>query len=103
MIGKHDWIDEDRNPRKDSETDDVCAKKVPREKTFKYYIKTGVHGKIFDPIGLFSEGTSAKFLARAGKKAWNFTQVNAKVFDMYVAFLRTKNKAWLINAEREMN
>jgi len=44
-----------------------------------------------------------QFLAKTGKKAWDFKQVNAKVFEMYLTFLRTKNRAWLTNAERELN
>lgn len=103
LIGKHEYIDADNNPRANNENANVCAKKLITEKTTKFYIKTGLYGKIYDPIGLFSEGTGARFLAKAGKKAWEFKQVNSKVFDMYVSFLRTKNKAWLSNAERELN
>lgn len=103
LIGKHEYIDSNRNPRSSSETSDVCAKKVIGEQSTKFFIKTGLYGKVYDPIGLYSEGTGAKFLARAGKKAWEFKQVNSKVFDMYLSFLRTKNKAWLTNAERELN
>lgn len=103
IIGKHEFIDKEKNPRCNSETSEVCAKKVTTQSTTKFYIKTGVYGKIYNPIGMFSEGTAAKFLARAGKKAWNYKQVNSKVFDMYLSFLKTKNKAWLSNAERELN
>lgn len=104
LIGKHKFIDKDKNPRLDSENDNVFAKKIKTsESGAKYYIKVGTYGKIYNPIGLFSEGTANKFLARAGKKAWEFKEVNSKVFDMYIKFLRTKNIAWLNNAEREMN
>jgi len=103
LVGKHEFIDDKKNPRSSSESADVCAKKIIGNKSTRFYIKTGLYGKIYDPIGLFSEGTGAKFLARAGKKAWEFKQVNSKVFDMYLSFLRTKNKAWLTNAERELN
>ena len=103
IIGKHQFLDENKNPRLNTETSDACAKKIITDKSTKFYIKTGIYGKVYDPIGLYSEGTSAKFLARAGKKAWEFKQVNSKVFDMYLSFLRTKNKAWLNNAERELN
>lgn len=103
IIGKHQFIDENKNPRCNTETSEVCAKKVTTQSSTKFYIKTGVYGKIYNPIGMFSEGTATKFLARAGKKAWNYKQVNSKVFDMYISFLKTKNKAWLNNAERELN
>lgn len=103
IVGKHEFIDENKNPRRSSETAEVCAKKISTQSSTKFYIKTGVYGKVYDPIGMFSEGTAAKFLARTGKKAWNYKQVNSKVFDMYLSFLKTKNKAWLSNAERELN
>lgn len=103
IIGKHQFLDSHKNPRLNSETSDVCAKKVTTNKSTKFFIKVGLYGKIYDPIGLFSEGTSAKFLAKTGKKAWEFKQVNSKVFGMYLSFLKTKNKAWLTNAERELN
>jgi hypothetical protein len=103
IVGKHDYIDSDKNPRLNKETSEVCAKKILSDKATKFYIKTGLYGKIYDPIGLYTEGTGAKFLAKTGKKAWEFKQVNQKVFEMYVSFLKTKNKAWLTNAERELN
>jgi hypothetical protein len=103
MIGQHEYIDEDKNPRLNSEKPNVCAKKIIGDQSTKFFIKTGLYGKIYDPIGLYSEGTGAKFLAKTGKKAWDFKQVNAKVFEMYLTFLRTKNRAWLTNAERELN
>ena len=103
LIGKHKFIDSNKNPRLDSDSDNVFAKKIIYDSSARYYIKVGTYGKIYNPIGLFSEGTANKFLARAGKKAWEFKEVNSKVFDMYIKFLRTKNIAWLNNAEREMN
>jgi hypothetical protein len=103
LIGHHEYIDEQNNPRVNKDKPNVCAKKIVSDQSTKFFIKTGIYGKIYDPIGLYSEGTAAKFLARAGKKAWEFKQVNSKVFEMYLSFLRTKNKAWLTNAERELN
>lgn len=103
LIGKHKFIDNDKNPRLETDTDNVFAKKITNNSSCRYYIKVGTYGKIYNPIGLFSEGTANKFLARAGKKAWEFKEVNSKVFDMYIKFLKTKNMAWLNNAEREMN
>lgn len=103
LVGKHKFIDEDKNPRLTKDGDNVFAKKIITNNIKKYYIKVGTYGKVYNPIGLFSEGTANKFLARAGKKAWEFKEVNSKVFDMYIKFLKTKNIAWLNNAEREMN
>lgn len=103
IYGKHKSLDKDNNPITDCDNGDVLAKRITINSKSKYYIKVGAYGKIYNPMGLYSEGTSNKFLAKAGKNAWEFTEVNSKVFDMYINFLRTKNQAWLSNAEREMN
>lgn len=102
IFGDHDFIDDDQNPRTNDLTNCLAKHTISNSK-HKYYIKVGAYGKIYNPMGLYSEGTSNKFLAKIGKSAWEFTEVNQKVFDMYVNFLRTKNQAWLNNAEREMN
>lgn len=102
LFGDHDAVDNDQNPITNNETK-ALAKETIGESKHRYYIKIGTHGKIYNPMGLYSEGTSNKFLAKIGKNAWEFTEVNKKVFDMYVNFLRTKNQAWLNNAEREMS
>ena len=103
LIGKHKFLDKDKNPRVENENEDTFAKKIIVNNNTKYYIKTGTYGKIYNPIGLFSEGTANKFMSKVGKKAWQFKEVNLKIFNMYINFLKTKNTAWLINAERELN
>ena len=103
VIGQHKFLDNDNNPRLDKESDKVFAKKIVSNNKSKFYIKVGTYGKIYNPIGLYSEGTENKFLSKIGKKAWEFKEVNNKIFDMYISFLRTKNIAWINNAEREMN
>ena len=103
IFGKHDDLDTNANPIvTNNNTKEALAKKVTSGNSTKYYIKIGPHGKIYNPIGLYTENQANKFLARAGKNLWEFRQVNSKVFDLYVSFLRTKNIAWLNNAEREM-
>lgn len=102
VFGEHKYMDDNNNPRLDSE-DKALAKKVSVDGgSPKFYIKVGTYGKIYNPIGLYSEGHSEKFLAKIGRKQFEFKEVNQKIFDMYVAFLSTKNLAWLNNAEREL-
>jgi len=103
LIGDHDTLDKNDQPIANSESKKVLAKKVEYENRTKYYIKVGTYGKIYNPIGLYSEGHANKFLSKIGKKAFEFQEVNPKAFDFYLSFLRTKNLAWLNNAEREMN
>lgn len=101
VFGQHDDIDRDGNPLTDEEKNCLAyIKRLGHDE--QYYLKIGLHGKIYNPIGLYSEGKSNKFLSRVGKQEYNFTKVNSKVFNMYLNFLRTKNLAWLNNAEREL-
>lgn len=103
IIGDHDYIDNKNNPRINNNNKNVLAKSIEYASgNTKFFLKLGDHGKIYNPIGLYSEGTSNKFISKIGRKAWEFTEVSPKVFDLYINFLRTKNIAWLRNAEREM-
>lgn len=103
IFGKHEKLDLDNNPIVTKNIDQALAKKITLSNNkVKYWIKIGAHGRIYNPIGLFSEGRANKHIARSGKEEWQFRQVNKKVFDMYVSFLKTKNLAWLHNAERQI-
>lgn len=102
LLGDHDYLDNENKPRLNVESKKTYAKKINKNNATKYYIKTGTYGRIFNPIGLFSEGKSNKFIAKIGRKEFEFKEVNQKIFDMYTTFLGTKNIAWLNNAEREM-
>lgn len=68
----------------------------------KYFVKFGIDGFMFDPWGPFSEGSQSKFARLHGRPTWNFREVNKKVFEYYITFLQTRNKAWKVNAEREV-
>jgi hypothetical protein len=103
VLGDHDYVDDKNRPRSNTETPNVVAKSIQTDNhPLRYYIKVGAYGRIYNPIGMFSEGTNNKFNAKIGKKAWEFKEVNQKVFDLYTSFLSTKNIAWLNNAEREL-
>lgn len=103
LLGDHDFLDDQNRPRSDEENNKVVAKAVTTDsRPTRYYIKVGTYGKIYNPIGLYSEGKNSKFLAKIGRKEFEFKEVNQKVFDLYINFLSTKNLAWLNNAEREL-
>jgi len=102
ILGEHDFIDSSNKPQAKKESSKVVAKSVYKNGNNKFYIKIGTYGRIFNPIGLFSEGKNEKFIAKIGRKEFEFKEVNQKVFDLYLNFLSTKNIAWLNNAEREM-
>ena len=101
LFGDHNGVDDNGNPTTDNlENALAYNKKTNKEESF--YLKVGAYNRIFNPIGLFSEGKSNKFHSKTGKKEYDFTRVNKRVFDWYINFLRTKNLSWLNNAEREL-
>lgn len=103
ILGDHNFIDDNNRPRANNENEFVVAKTIQNNNNpLRYYVKVGTHGKLYNPIGMFSEGNNNKFLAKIGRKEWEFKEVNQQIFDLYINFLTTKNIAWLNNAEREM-
>lgn len=100
-LDNHDSVDGDGYPVTQNESN-AFAKKVYKNQ-LSYYIKMGPNGQLYNPTGMFAEGNHNKFLAKLGKPQWKFTKVNSKVFELYLNFLKTKNIAWLNNAQRETN
>ena len=103
ILGKHVSFDEENNPLVEEDSKDALAKKIiVSDSKTRYLIKVGPHGRIYNPIGISSEGRGNNFSKRTGKPEWEFTEVNQKIFDIYLCFLRTKNVAHLNIAEREI-
>jgi len=102
--GEEDFIDSNNNPRCNSENNDkVLAKKIVRDDgIIKYTIKLDNNGKIFNPMSIYGATKISSFLDRVCRAQNKYKEVNLKAFNMYLSFLKTKNIAWLNNAEREM-
>ena len=98
LFGIEDYVDDNGNTRQTQQGKNTYAKRVDG----KCLVKIGIDGRAYNPLGLYSEGHANKTLAKVGKGQYNFKRVNPKVFDLYVSFLRTKNIAWLNNANREL-
>jgi hypothetical protein len=102
IFGSHSSLDENGNPVIENKKNSFAySRLLAGEQTF--YLKIGMYGKIFNPMGLYSEGKQNKFLSKIGREEYTFKKVSQKVFDLYLNFLRTKNTAWLNNAERELS
>ena len=72
MSGKQDFLDEDGYPRlndlsgkKAEDRHEAHAKVLPDGDKTKFFAKIGRHGKLYNPIGMYSEGTSAKHVKHA--------------------------------------
>lgn len=76
------------------------AKTITINGKTRCFIKQGRQGKFLDPLAAIPVDNAA-YIRSHGKDEWNFREVNGKVFTYYITYLKTKNRAWLINAERE--
>jgi hypothetical protein len=104
VTGSQEFLDESNNPRVKNEDDSrVLAKRIYRDDgTSRLSIKLSNTGKIQNPLSIFGMEKQTTFLDRVCRSQNKFKEVNMKVFNFYLSFLRTKNVAWLHNAEREM-
>lgn len=81
-------------------SEDEHARQVSIGKANRYYAKVGPTGRLFNPFGSYEEFES-KSRRKSRKKPFELKEVTQRVFEFYLQFLKTKNKAWLTNAERE--
>jgi len=108
ITGKQDYLENDKYPcieldsESAKESPSAYAMKITIGQRTKYYGKRGRHGRLYNPVGMFSEGMASKRLGHAGRLEWRFTEIGEKAFKFYRDFLRTKNIAYLHNAEREL-
>lgn len=76
------------------------AKTITINGKTRHFVKQGRQGKFLDPLAAIPVDNAA-YIRSHGKEEWSFREVNNKVFNYYLNYLKTKNRAWLINAERE--
>jgi hypothetical protein len=103
ISGEQDFFDDSGYPRcSDANNSLVCAKKLSKNNnTIKYLIRINRDGKMYNPISLYGKKDESYTKNSPYSKARTFKEVNHKSFNMYINFLKTKNIAWLQNAERE--
>lgn len=98
---KEDYYDDDDNPVIEDAGKLAYAKKVLNEvsNVYRYYIRINNYGKFFNPIGLYNDDTDNSSLVR-GQDSVRYTEVDKNTFERYLKFLKSKNKAYLMEAER---
>jgi len=102
IMGSQDFLDENEQPRCTNETSkNIFAIKTIRDDgSIKYTIKLDNRGKMYNPLSIYGESQASSFLDRVCRSNNKYKEVNQKSFEMYLYFLKTKNIAWLHNAER---
>jgi hypothetical protein len=110
VAGKEDYLEEesglpclDVDPEEAKNNPYAHAMKLAGSAGPRFFVKQGVYGKLFNPLGLFSEGRESQKIRHAGRPEWQLKEVTEKVFNFYVNFLRTKNLSYIHNAERELS
>ena len=111
LVGKQDYFDEERYPIiEDLDQNGQFVEAEERDQAYalrrvgtdmtRYYLKFGgPGGRLFDPMSVDGDRYGRKLLPGLGEYRWR--EVNRKAFSYYINFLKTKNKAYLRNAERE--
>lgn len=116
LIGNEDFIDDNGNPRINSEdSPKVMAKAIPNKPSkhmgttdqmqLRFYIRTKQNDIIYNPVTIESSVKNKEtfdFINNTCKGGLSFREVPQSVFDKYVSFLKTKNIRWLNAAQREL-
>lgn len=103
-FGDQEWIDDDGYSRVNSKSDKIYAQAKDSEHGgTNYFVKSNRYGKLYNPTGMYTEGQHKRFNKMIGANEFQFKKVNLRVFELYISFLKTKNVAWLNNAERELS
>ena len=104
ILGRHDYLDGDGLPVI-CDTDEEHAEDRPeayaKVMSNRFFVKANARGELYNPIGLYSENTQNSNRKGTGTKIWQYKETHYKAFMTYLNFLKTKNVAYLLNAERE--
>ena len=87
---------------------EAYAKTVRTQNIVKHMVRIDPSHKLLNPFDYdnqteFSGHKNFVDNTCKGSKTNRYTRVNGKCFNYYLSFLKTKNLAWLVNAERENN
>lgn len=96
-----EYFDSDENPRIQKETNKTLAKIINQNSHLIYQIKLANNKTLFNPYSKLDKETSYSFLDNTTRSSNKFANVNEKIMNYYLLFIKTGNKLWLTKAERE--
>ena len=99
LLDTRDTLDQDDYPISAKEdSDKTHAKVVLNGTSIRYYVKKNKFNRLYNPIG----NPNIKASRHNSRDTWVMKKVIKPVFDQYLEFLKTKNLAYLTNAERSI-
>lgn len=111
LSGEEDFVDISNAPRLQFESNPkVCAKAIRNMKSkhfgddkihLRFYIKMTPDLEPFNPKQP-KDAIAKNRLNRICKSEYIFKEVSRSVFEKYISFLKTHNKAWLVDIKREI-
>lgn len=102
ILGRQEFIDGDGYPRatEDDVINHLAKMQVVNNRLPRYFVKLSAHGTLVNPISPMNQMSYS--IKKEEYTNGKYVEVNKRVFKFYIDFLKTKNNAYLINAEREM-
>lgn len=86
----------------DNDSECVCKHEEYNDKSEKFFVRCSSSLTLFDPWGMLSEWRINNEIKHKGKLEWSFRSVSQRCYDLYLKFIQTKNKAYLLHAQREV-
>lgn len=111
-LGNESFFDKDGTPSDLKESKNTYAKKIKNklrkqvsaDPGFAYYIKAYGTNKLFNPYSQYTvqQNNKPSKIENLCKSSNYFLEVNEYIFNKYLNYLRTKNKQWLIQAQKDI-
>jgi hypothetical protein len=111
-LGKENFIDDNGIPCEAKESDNTFAKKIKNKKsktllngdTFSYFIKAYAKNKLYNPYEkhTIEDVNKPNRIEQTCKKTSYFITVNESIFNKYINYLKTQNKKWLVEAQKDI-
>lgn len=115
LKGYEEFLDNEGNPRtENSQSPHIAAKCIRNKKSkhfqqdvyyYSFYIRSTPNDTLYNPIETFSDVKNKRqfdFIDKVCKEKWTFKEVTQATFKKYLEFLKTKQTAWLKDAERDL-
>jgi hypothetical protein len=112
-LGSESFIDKEGFPSERSESKLTCAKKIKDKQSkrfsgetgFSFYIKAYGAKKIYNPYTkhTIEKNNNPSRIENMCKSSEYFLEVNEYVFNKYLNYLKTKNKHWFIEVQKDIN